>query len=111
MHSDLVTEVFKAKLQVKEDEPKIDLEEEDDDEENDHDIELVDATEEDFSFVSGVLTSPVAAAEAFDNGQIRPFFPLFNQDLLLSDIDFQHLKKRHLSTRYSLKQIIATMLQ
>lgn len=94
MHPEIVTEEFEAKLQVKEDEPKIDLEEEDDDEENDHEIELVDATEEDFSFVCGVLTSPVAAAEAFDNGQIRPFFPLFNQDLLLSDIDFQHLKKR-----------------
>ncbi|KAH0679015.1 hypothetical protein KY284_020100 [Solanum tuberosum] len=98
MHPDLVTEEFMAKLQVKEesieDEPKIDLEEEDYDDDDDHEVELVDATEEEFSFVCGVLTSPVAAEEAFDNGQIRPFFPLFNQDLLLSDIDFQHLKKR-----------------
>ncbi|KAL3339256.1 hypothetical protein AABB24_028078, partial [Solanum stoloniferum] len=97
MHPDLVTEEFMAKLQVKEesieDEPKIDLEEEEDDD-DDHEVELVDATEEEFSFVCGVLASPVAADVAFDNGQIRPFFPLFNQDLLLSDIDFQHLKKR-----------------
>ncbi|CAN4112880.1 unnamed protein product [Withania somnifera] len=53
-------------------------------------------TDEEFSFICGVLTSPIAAEEAFDNGQIRPFFPLFNKDLLLSDIDFRHLKNRKL---------------
>lgn len=89
MQPDLLTEEFEAKLKVKEESAKIDLEEEDDDE-----VELVDATDEEFSFVCGILTSPIAAEEAFDNGQIRPFFPLFNQDLLLSDIDFQHLKNR-----------------
>ncbi|KAJ8563100.1 hypothetical protein K7X08_031552 [Anisodus acutangulus] len=74
---------------------KIDLQEDDDDdEEEEEEVELVDATDEEFSFVCGVLTSPIAAEEAFDNGHIRPFFPLFNKDLLLSDIDFQHLKNR-----------------
>ncbi|MCD7466979.1 hypothetical protein HAX54_004099 [Datura stramonium] len=85
-------EEFEAKLKLKEesakDELKINLEGEDEDDE----VELVDATDEEFSFVCGVLTSPIAAEEAFDNGQIRPFFPLFNKDLLLSDIDFEHLK-------------------
>ncbi|KAM3281636.1 hypothetical protein P3S67_027282 [Capsicum chacoense] len=97
-----LTEEFEAKLKVKKesaedelklDDEEIDLEEEDEDD-DDHDVELIDATEEEFSFVCGVLTSPIAAEEAFDNGQIRPFFPLLNKDLLLSDIDFQHLKNR-----------------
>ncbi|XP_009623535.1 uncharacterized protein LOC107819520 [Nicotiana tabacum] len=86
---------------IQEDEPKYEeLDDDDDDEEKDiddhHEIELVDANDEDFSFICGVLTvtSPIAAEEAFDNGQIRPFFPLFNKDLLLSDIDFNNLKNR-----------------
>lgn len=88
-HSSL-TEEFEAKMKVKEESAEIDLEEGDDD----HEVELVDATDEEFSFICGVITSPIAAEEAFHNGQIRPFFPLFNKDLLLSDIDFEHLKNR-----------------
>ncbi|XP_009789238.1 uncharacterized protein LOC107813864 [Nicotiana tabacum] len=83
---------------IQEDEPKYEELDDDDEEEEDiddhHEIELVDANDEDFSFICGVLTSPIAAEEAFDNGQIRPFFPLFNKDLLLSDIDFNNLKNR-----------------
>lgn len=87
-----LSEEFDAKLKVKEDEHKIDDDHQEDEEIDE--VELVDATDEEFSFVCGVLTSPIAAEEAFDNGQIRPFFPLFNQDLLLSDIDLEHLKSR-----------------
>ncbi|OIT36782.1 PREDICTED: uncharacterized protein LOC109241637 [Nicotiana attenuata] len=82
---------------IQEDEPKyeeLDDDEEEEDIDDHHKIELVDASDEDFSFICGVLTSPIAAEEAFDNGQIRPFFPLFNKDLLLSDIDFNNLKNR-----------------
>ncbi|XP_060186088.1 uncharacterized protein LOC132615501 [Lycium barbarum] len=93
-------EEYDAKLKVKEEESAEGEHEVDDQEEEDNDddceVELVDANDEEFSFVSGVLTSPIAAEEAFDNGHIRPFFPLFNRDLLLSDIDFQHLKNNRL---------------
>ncbi|KAI3467536.1 hypothetical protein Pfo_024199 [Paulownia fortunei] len=41
--------------------------------------------EEEFSFMCGANTSPIAAEDAFINGQIRPVFPLFNRDLLFSD--------------------------
>ncbi|GLT86447.1 hypothetical protein SLE2022_045880 [Rubroshorea leprosula] len=44
--------------------------------------------EEDFSFVClNPEGSPVSADDAFLNGQIRPVFPLFNQDLLFADAD------------------------
>ncbi|CAA3015720.1 Hypothetical predicted protein [Olea europaea subsp. europaea] len=36
--------------------------------------------EEEFSFTCGVNISPIAAEDAFINGQIKPLFPLFNQD-------------------------------
>ncbi|KAI4314328.1 hypothetical protein L6164_027248 [Bauhinia variegata] len=42
--------------------------------------------EEEFSFiVTNPDGSPISAEEVFDNGQIRPMFPLFNRDLLLID--------------------------
>lgn len=42
--------------------------------------------EEEFSFVlTNSDGSPISADDAFDNGQIRPIFPIFNQDLLFSD--------------------------
>ncbi|XP_059645521.1 uncharacterized protein LOC132287061 [Cornus florida] len=43
--------------------------------------------EEDFSFVcNGGYTSPIAAEDVFQNGQIRPTFPLFNREVLLSGV-------------------------
>ncbi|MQK22035.1 DUF1645 domain-containing protein, partial [Escherichia coli] len=42
--------------------------------------------EEEFTFVfTNPDGSPISADEAFDNGQIRPVFPVFNQDLLFAD--------------------------
>ncbi|KAL2559763.1 hypothetical protein Fot_04502 [Forsythia ovata] len=41
--------------------------------------------EEEFTFACGANTSPVAAEDAFLNGQIKPAFPLFNRDSLFSD--------------------------
>ncbi|EYU31251.1 hypothetical protein ABFS82_12G117900 [Erythranthe guttata] len=39
--------------------------------------------EEEFSFMcGGVITSPIAAEDAFVDGQIKSVFPLFNRDLL-----------------------------
>ncbi|KAK4402786.1 hypothetical protein Sango_1019300 [Sesamum angolense] len=44
--------------------------------------------EEEFSFMcGGANTSPIAAEDAFVNGQIKPVFPLFNRDLLFSGED------------------------
>ncbi|GFP80098.1 hypothetical protein PHJA_000153200 [Phtheirospermum japonicum] len=44
--------------------------------------------EEEFSFNCGELsTSPIAAEDAFINGQIKPVFPLFNRDLSFSGED------------------------
>ncbi|KAG8366116.1 hypothetical protein BUALT_Bualt17G0042400 [Buddleja alternifolia] len=45
--------------------------------------------EEEFSFMcGGANTSPIAAEDAFINGQIKPIFPLFNRrDLLFSGKD------------------------
>ncbi|GKV14512.1 hypothetical protein SLEP1_g25376 [Rubroshorea leprosula] len=49
--------------------------------------------EEDFSFVClNPDGSLISADEAFYNGQIRPAFPLFNQDLLFADDDESLLK-------------------
>ncbi|KAK7307222.1 hypothetical protein VNO77_40089 [Canavalia gladiata] len=53
--------------------------------ENEEEVEE-DEEEEDFSFVlANPDGSPISADDAFDNGQIRPVFPIFNQDLLFSD--------------------------
>ncbi|KAK8699369.1 hypothetical protein V6N13_115457 [Hibiscus sabdariffa] len=44
--------------------------------------------DEEFSFVSvNADGSTVSADDVFQNGQIRPVFPLFNQDLLFADED------------------------
>ncbi|KAL8533630.1 hypothetical protein ACS0TY_009868 [Phlomoides rotata] len=58
-------------------------EEEDDEEEEE---------EEEFSFmVGGANSSPIAAEDAFINGQLRSIFPLFNRDLLFSGEDSDDL--------------------
>lgn len=52
--------------------------------------------EEEFSFslaFDGANMEQISAEEAFDNGQIKPVFPLFNRDLVLVDgIDLDSLK-------------------
>ncbi|XP_061357000.1 uncharacterized protein LOC133301386 [Gastrolobium bilobum] len=49
-------------------------------------VEEQDEEEEEFSFVfANPDGSLISADEVFDNGQIRPVFPVFNQDLLFSD--------------------------
>ncbi|KAL1550838.1 hypothetical protein AAHA92_18753 [Salvia divinorum] len=47
------------------------------------DEEVGEEEEEEFSFMcGGANTSPIAAEDAFVNGQIKPIFPLFSRDLL-----------------------------
>ncbi|XP_050204468.1 uncharacterized protein LOC126654595 [Mercurialis annua] len=49
----------------------------------------VEEEEEEFSFACmNPDRSPISADDVFVNGQIRPFFPLFNRDLLLSESDY-----------------------
>ncbi|KAL8519069.1 hypothetical protein ACS0TY_010132 [Phlomoides rotata] len=49
--------------------------------------------EEEFSFMcGGANTSPIAAEDAFVNGQIKPCFPLFNRDLFFSGEDSNGLR-------------------
>lgn len=50
--------------------------------------------QEDFSFsFDAVNFSTISADDAFDNGQIKPVFPLFNRDLLLGDVkDLESLR-------------------
>ncbi|XP_038999744.1 uncharacterized protein LOC120125380 isoform X8 [Hibiscus syriacus] len=63
---------FGLKLRLKDEEP--DKEEEEEEE------------EEEFSFVClSPDGSPISADDLFQDGQIRPIFPLFNQDLLFPD--------------------------
>ncbi|KAI5679206.1 hypothetical protein M9H77_10156 [Catharanthus roseus] len=57
-------------------------------EEEEEEHEDCEEEEEEFSFdyaFDGVNTDQISAEEAFDNGQIKPVFPLFNRDLLLLD--------------------------
>lgn len=79
------TEQLKMKEQIIEDGYDDDEEEEVEDDDNE---------EEEFSFACGIDAPPIAADEVFYNGQIRPLFPLFNQNLLLSDEDLEALKEQ-----------------
>ncbi|KAL1565630.1 hypothetical protein AAHA92_07818 [Salvia divinorum] len=56
-------------------------------EENEADLEEEEEEEEyEFSFIcGGANTSPIAAEDAFINGQIKPVFPSINRDLLFHD--------------------------
>lgn len=55
-----------------------------------HDEEEDYEDDEDFSFViNGSDSSPISADSVFHDGQFRPVFPLFNQDLLLAHEDFK----------------------
>ncbi|KAJ8773805.1 hypothetical protein K2173_008268 [Erythroxylum novogranatense] len=44
-----------------------------------------DDDEEDFTFITNPDGSPISADDIFQNGQIRPVFPLFNQNILFYD--------------------------
>ncbi|KAK4715852.1 hypothetical protein R3W88_014190 [Solanum pinnatisectum] len=79
------TEQLSMKEQIIEDGYEDDEEEEVEDDDNE---------EEEFSFACGIDEPPIAADEVFYNGQIRPLFPLFNQNLLLSDEDLEALKEQ-----------------
>ncbi|XP_010498873.1 PREDICTED: uncharacterized protein LOC104776491 [Camelina sativa] len=58
-------------------EESVEFNDDDEEEEDDED------EEEEFSFACvNAEGSPITAAEAFEDGQIRPVFPLFNRDLL-----------------------------
>lgn len=55
---------------------------------NEEEEEDEDEEEEEFSFMcGGANTSPIAAEDAFINGQIKTVYPLFNRDLLFSGED------------------------
>lgn len=89
------TEQLKMKEQIIEDEAEQYVhDDDDDDEEEEEEVEDGDDDEEEFSFACGIDAPPIAADEVFYNGQIRPLFPLFNQNLLLSDKDLEALKEQ-----------------
>lgn len=55
-------------------------------EEDQEDVEAEEEGEEEFSFVcTNPDGSPICADEVFQNGEIRPVFPIFNRDLLFTD--------------------------
>ncbi|KAG5067916.1 hypothetical protein JHK85_000293 [Glycine max] len=75
---------FMAKLKINEE--KVENENEEKHNEDEIEEEEEEEEEEEFSFVlTNSDGSPISADDAFDNGQIRPIFPIFNQDLLFSD--------------------------
>ncbi|CAN4124193.1 unnamed protein product [Withania somnifera] len=80
-----LTQEFTEQLKMKEHIIEYEVEDCDDDDEDE---------EEEFSFKCGIDAPPIAADEVFSNGQIRPLFPLFNRNLLLSDEDLQELKEQ-----------------
>ncbi|KAL0447127.1 UNVERIFIED_CONTAM: hypothetical protein Slati_1840600 [Sesamum latifolium] len=63
----------------------------DDDDDEEEEEEEEDEDGEEFSFMFGKNTLQIAAEDAFVNGQIKPVFPLFNQDLLFSGNDSNSL--------------------
>ncbi|KAB1200776.1 hypothetical protein CJ030_MR0G006362 [Morella rubra] len=64
--------------------------------ENDEEKE---SDDEDFSFACpNVDGSPISADDMFDQGQIRPVFPLFNRELLFSDAYDGDLKDKDASS-------------
>ncbi|KAK8655446.1 hypothetical protein V6N13_108021 [Hibiscus sabdariffa] len=70
--------------------------EQNEEEEVEIEIEMEEGEEEEEEEFSFVCLSPdvfsVSADDLFQDGQIRPIFPLFNQDLLFADIDGTVLK-------------------
>ncbi|KAJ4842930.1 hypothetical protein Tsubulata_026103 [Turnera subulata] len=76
--------VDKTKLTEDDDPPHQNGDDEDPEEEGEEGI-----GSEDFSFDCGSANngSPISADDIFDNGQIRPVFPLFDQTLLYRDLE------------------------
>lgn len=87
---------FKLNIISSSDESQFKTEEEyEDREEEGDDDDEEEEEEEEFSFVTmGSDSSPISADDVFQDGQIRPFYPLFNQKLLLSHEDFKSSENR-----------------
>ncbi|KAL0385540.1 UNVERIFIED_CONTAM: hypothetical protein Sradi_2948300 [Sesamum radiatum] len=80
---DKMSEDFYTHLKLREENEAVD-----DDHGDDYEEEEEEEEEEEFSFMcGGANASPIAAEDAFFNGQIKPVFPLFNRDLLFSGED------------------------
>lgn len=63
------------------------------------DDEVNNGEEEEFSFVcTNVIGSPISAEVAFQNGRIRPMFPIFNQDLFDDEDDGDFSKGKESSS-------------
>ncbi|KAL3368429.1 hypothetical protein AABB24_009338 [Solanum stoloniferum] len=89
-----LTEDFTEQLSINQQIIEEDGYEEEEEEEEEVEDDDDDNEEEEFSFACGIDAPPIAADEMFYNGQIRPLFPLFNQNLLLSDEDLEALKEQ-----------------
>lgn len=80
---------FTEKLMIEDSRPDFEYErenEDDEEEETEDDDDDDDDDDEEFSFASVTDdVSPIAADKVFQDGQIRPVYPLFNQDLLLGE--------------------------
>ncbi|PQP93973.1 uncharacterized protein Pyn_35606 [Prunus yedoensis var. nudiflora] len=58
--------------------------------------------EDDFSFTcTNPDGSPISTDDIFQNGQIRPVFPIFNQDLLFADADDDYTSRARRATASS----------
>ncbi|KAB1669305.1 hypothetical protein ES319_1Z056500v1 [Gossypium barbadense] len=86
---------FGVKLQLKADEePNMEQEEKLTNQPEEEDEEEEEEEEEEFSFVClNPDGSPISADDLFQDGQIRPIFPLFNQDLLYAAADDAFVSK------------------
>ncbi|MBA0738756.1 hypothetical protein Gogos_012081, partial [Gossypium gossypioides] len=77
-----------------EDEEEVEVEVEEQNEEEEDEEEEEEEEEEEFSFVClNPDGSPISADDLFQDGQIRPIFPLFNQDLLYAAADDAFVSK------------------
>lgn len=75
-----------ANLEEKEDFDDEEEEEQEVEDEEEEEQGVEDAEEEEFSFVcTNPDGSPISADDIFQNGQIRPIFPIFDRSLLFSD--------------------------
>ncbi|OIT36648.1 PREDICTED: histone H3.v1-like [Nicotiana attenuata] len=88
------TELLKMKQQMIIEDQTEQYNDDDEFEDGDDEEEEEEEEEEEFSFARMTDAPPIAAEEVFYNGQIRPLFPLFNQNLLLSEDDLEKLKER-----------------
>lgn len=99
---------FEVKLQLTTDEPSMEQEEKPNNQLEVEEEEVNEGEEEEFSFVCLNPDSfSISAEDVFQNGQIRPIFPLFNQDILFADENGSGLKSEDgdVSLRPPLKKI------